>query len=109
MRDVLQEILAAKRSEVEESKARVGAREIERLAREAGPVRGFERALRGKVAVGKPAVICEIKRASPSRGLIREAFAPAAIAASYASHGAACLSVLTDRSEERRVGKECRL
>ena len=97
MRDVLSEILAAKRVEVEESRARVDAREIEARARAASPVRGFERALRAKVAAGKPAVICEIKRASPSRGLIRADFDPARIAASYEAHGAACLSVLTDR------------
>jgi indole-3-glycerol phosphate synthase len=97
LRDVLGEILAAKRVEVEESRARVGAREIEARARAASPVRGFERALRAKVAAGKPAVICEIKRASPSRGLIRADFDPARIAASYEMHGAACLSVLTDR------------
>ena len=97
MRDVLSEILAAKRVEVEESRARVGAREVEALARAASPVRGFERALRAKVAAGKPAVICEIKRASPSRGLIRADFDPARIAVSYEAHGAACLSVLTDR------------
>jgi indole-3-glycerol phosphate synthase len=97
LRDVLSEILAAKRVEVEESRALVTAGEIEARARAASPVRGFERALRAKVAAGKPAVICEIKRASPSRGLIRGDFNPARIAASYEGHGAACLSVLTDR------------
>jgi indole-3-glycerol phosphate synthase len=94
---VLSEILAAKRVEVEEARARVNAGEIEARARAASPVRGFERALRAKVAAGKPAVICEIKRASPSRGLIRADFDPARIAVSYEAHGAACLSVLTDR------------
>jgi indole-3-glycerol phosphate synthase len=97
LRDVLREILAAKRIEVEEARACVNAGEIEARARAASPVRGFERALRAKVAAGKPAVICEIKRSSPSRGLIRADFDPPRIAASYEAHGAACLSVLTDR------------
>jgi indole-3-glycerol phosphate synthase len=94
---VLAKILEAKRREVEEAKARVPRVEIERLAREASPPRGFEKALRAKMAGGKPAVIAEIKRASPSRGLIRADFDPARIAASYEANGAACLSVLTDR------------
>ncbi|HEX4331434.1 MAG TPA: indole-3-glycerol phosphate synthase TrpC [Usitatibacter sp.] len=97
MSTVLAKILDAKRREVEDAKRRVPPKEIERLAREASPPRGFERALRAKVAAGKPAVIAEIKRASPSRGLIRADFDPARIAASYEANGAACLSVLTDR------------
>ena len=97
MADILQKILAAKRNEVERSRAELPAAEIERLAARAGPPRGFERALRAKIAAGHPAVIAEIKRASPSRGTIRTDFDPARIAASYAANGAACLSVLTDR------------
>ena len=60
-------------------------------------VRGFEAALRGKLAAGRAAVIAEVKKASPSKGVLREVFVPAEIAASYARHGAACLSVLTDQ------------
>ena len=97
MSDVLDRILSAKRREVEESKARVPEAEIRKRAREASAPRGFERALRAKIAAGQPAVIAEIKRASPSKGLIRADFDPARIAASYEAHGAACLSVLTDR------------
>jgi indole-3-glycerol phosphate synthase len=95
--DVLDRILAAKRREVEESKARVPEALVREHAREAAPPRGFEKALRAKIAAGLPAVIAEIKRASPSKGLIRADFDPARIAASYQAHGAACLSVLTDR------------
>lgn len=97
MSDILTKILAAKRREVEDAKRRIPRADIERLAREAPPPRGFERALRSRIAEGRPAVIAEIKRASPSKGLIRADFDPARIAVSYESHGAACLSVLTDR------------
>ena len=96
MAHILDRILEAKRRQVEQSRAAVGQDEIERRARAADPPRGFERALRAKLAAGRPAVIAEIKRASPSRGLIRKDFEPARIAASYETHGAACLSVLTD-------------
>ncbi len=97
MSDVLDRILSAKRREVEDSKARIPEAEIRKRAREASAPRGFELALRAKIAAGQPAVIAEIKRASPSKGLIRADFDPARIAASYEAHGAACLSVLTDR------------
>jgi indole-3-glycerol phosphate synthase len=95
--NVLTRILEAKRVEVAEARSRIPMGEIERRAREALPPRGFERAIRARIAEGKPAVIAEIKRASPSRGLIRADFDPARIAASYEANGAACLSVLTDR------------
>ena len=97
MSTVLAKILESKRREVEEAKARMPRAGLERQARELPPPRGFEKALRAKVAAGRPAVIAEIKRASPSRGLIRADFDPARIAASYEANGAACLSVLTDR------------
>jgi indole-3-glycerol phosphate synthase len=93
---ILDRILEAKRLEVERSRAELPLEEIRRRAEAASPARGFERALRAKIADGRPAVIAEIKRASPSRGLIRRDFDPARVAASYESHGAACLSVLTD-------------
>jgi len=95
--DVLERILAAKRREVKQSRQRVGMAEVERRAALASAPRGFERALRRKIGEAGYGVIAEIKRASPSRGLIRADFDPARIAASYESHGAACLSVLTDR------------
>jgi len=97
MSDVLTRILAAKRREVDERRAAIPVDEIRRRAAAAAPVRGFERALRARIARGEPAVIAEIKRASPSRGLIRADFDPARIARSYEANGAACLSVLTDR------------
>jgi indole-3-glycerol phosphate synthase len=97
MSDILQRILAAKRREIEQAKVALPRSEVERRAREAPPPRGFERALREKIAAGVPAVIAEIKRASPSKGVMRADLDPARIAASYEAHGAACLSVLTDR------------
>jgi indole-3-glycerol phosphate synthase len=97
MSDVLERILAHKRDEVAAAKVRTPLAVLEREARTAPPCRGFERALRAKIAAGQPAVIAEVKRASPSRGLIRADFDPARIARSYEQHGAACLSVLTDR------------
>ena len=97
MSDVMQRIVAAKRREVEAARAALSAADMERRAQRADPPRGFEAALRRRVAAGEPAVIAEIKRASPSRGLIRADFDPVRIARSYESHGAACLSVLTDR------------
>jgi indole-3-glycerol phosphate synthase len=95
MSDILQRILARKREEVRERSARTPARELSaRIAQT--PARGFRAALEAKIAAGKPAVIAEIKKASPSRGVIRADFRPADIARSYAAGGAACLSVLTD-------------
>ncbi|MGZ5036568.1 MAG: indole-3-glycerol phosphate synthase TrpC [Usitatibacter sp.] len=97
MSNILTKILAAKRREVGEAARAIPRGEIERRARDASPPRGFERSLRSRIGAGSPAVIAEIKRSSPSKGLIRADFDPARIAASYETHGAACLSVLTDR------------
>jgi len=97
MADILQRILATKREEIAAAKQAIPAREVETRARAAAPARNFLGAIRAKRAAGRPAVIAEIKRASPSKGLLRENFDPAAIARSYETGGAACLSVLTDR------------
>jgi indole-3-glycerol phosphate synthase len=97
MTDILARILATKAEEVAAAKLARPLREIEAAAREAPPPRDFEWALRASIAAGRAAVIAEIKKASPSRGVLRADFDPAAIAASYARGGAACLSVLTDR------------
>lgn len=97
MPDILNRILASKRAEVTAAKAAMGREEMERRARTAPPPRDFVAAIRSKLDAGKPAVIAEMKRASPSRGVLRESFDPAAIAMSYQAAGAACLSVLTDR------------
>lgn len=97
MADILQKILAVKAEEVANAKAAVDVASLRRRAEEAPETRDFEEALRSRVAVGRPAVVAEIKKASPSKGLLRADFEPADIARSYARHGAACLSVLTDR------------
>jgi indole-3-glycerol phosphate synthase len=94
--DILARIVAVKAEELARAK---GVKPLAALRAEAGlapKVRDFAGALRARLAAGKPAVIAEIKKASPSRGVLREHFDPGAIAASYARHGAACLSVLTD-------------
>ncbi len=97
MADILREILAVKLEEIAAAKAMKPMPAMRREAEAASPPRDFAGALRTRIAAGRSAVIAEIKRASPSKGLLREHFDPAAIAASYASHGAACLSVLTDQ------------
>ena len=94
--DVLQRILRRKAEEVAGRAQRVSLRELSARIDDLPPTRGFADALHAKIAAGHAAVIAEVKKASPSRGVIRPDFDPAAIAASYARGGAACLSVLTD-------------
>jgi len=95
--DILQRILAVKTEEVAAAKAAKPLAVVRAQAERMRSQRDFAGALRRKIASGAPAVIAEIKRASPSKGLLRDPFDPAAIAANYAANGAACLSVLTDR------------
>jgi indole-3-glycerol phosphate synthase len=95
--DILQRIVETKRTEIEAARRALPQDELEARARAAPQPRDFVGALRAKIAAGRPAVIAEIKRASPSKGLLRADFDPAGIARSYAAGGAACLSVLTDR------------
>ena len=97
MSDILNKILAVKAEEVSAARSIVSLAQLEQAAAAQAPTRDFVAALRAKHAAGQSGVIAEIKKASPSKGVIREHFVPAEIAASYAAHGAACLSVLTDK------------
>lgn len=94
--DILKRILARKVEEVAARQKKVPLDVLSQQVQSASAPRGFVSALRAKIAKGKPAVIAEIKKASPSKGVLREDFNPAEIARSYEQHGAACLSVLTD-------------
>jgi indole-3-glycerol phosphate synthase len=98
MSDILGRILATKAEEVAAAKRARPFDEVSKAAHGHSPARNFEAALRNKIAAGKAAVIAEIKKASPSRGVLRADFDPPSIAASYERGGAACLSVLTDRN-----------
>lgn len=97
MSDILQKILTVKAQEVAAARAAKPLAEICAEAASVPPPRDFVAAIRNKIAAGQAAVIAEIKKASPSKGVLRADFRPAEIAASYAQHGAACLSVLTDQ------------
>ncbi len=94
--DILKKILARKAEEVAERKARLSGAALEERIATAPTVRGFVAALEERIAAGRAGVIAEIKKASPSKGVLREDFRPAEIARSYERGGAACLSVLTD-------------
>lgn len=97
MADILEKIVAVKREEVAAAKKKRPLEAVREDAFSRVLTRDFEGALRAKIAAGKAAVIAEVKKASPSKGVLREDFIPADIAQSYAEHGAACLSVLTDQ------------
>ena len=96
MSDILDKIVAVKHQEVAAAQKRKPLAAVREDAHSRVLTRDFEGALRAKVAAGRPAVIAEVKKASPSKGVLRADFIPADIAQSYAEHGAACLSVLTD-------------
>ena len=96
MSDILDKIVAVKRDEISLARRKRDLLSLRRDAESLGGQRDFIGGLRAKIAAGGAGVIAEIKKASPSKGVLRERFEPAAIAESYAEHGAACLSVLTD-------------
>lgn len=93
---ILRKIVARKRQEVLERSSVLPESALREQIAQAGPTRGFAAAIQRKIAEGRPAIIAEIKKASPSKGVIRDPFIPAEIAQSYERAGAACLSVLTD-------------
>jgi indole-3-glycerol phosphate synthase len=97
MSDILDKIVAVKHQEVAAAKKRTSLEAMRFDAESRVLTRDFLGAIRAKMAAGKPAVIAEVKKASPSKGVLRADFIPADIAQSYAEHGAACLSVLTDK------------
>ena len=95
--DILNKILKRKSEEIAQRTAKISIHQMTELAEAADAPRGFVTAIETKINAGLPAVIAEIKKASPSKGLLRENFIPADIAKDYEQHGAACLSVLTDK------------
>jgi indole-3-glycerol phosphate synthase len=95
--DILKKIIARKIEEIAERKQQCALPEMRERAQKADACRGFVAAIEAKINAGQPGVIAEIKKASPSQGVIREDFRPADIAVSYENGGAACLSVLTDK------------
>lgn len=95
--DILKKILQRKHEEIAERSQKTGLQQLKQQAQAASPTRGFINAIAAKIKQGKPGIIAEIKKASPSKGVIRENFDPVAIAKNYEQHGAACLSILTDR------------
>ena len=97
MADILQRIMAVKAEEVASARGRLPLAEVKAAARDVAPARDFAAAMRKRIEARQPAVIAEIKKASPSKGVLRESFDPAAIAVAYERHGATCLSVLTDQ------------
>lgn len=94
--DILKKILATKQAEIAERSQQNSLADLEQACKDAPRVRPFVQAMRDNIQQGKPAVISEIKKASPSKGVMRENFIPAEIAKSYEQGGASCLSVLTD-------------
>jgi len=109
MTDVLTGIAAVKRGVVARRKEAVPLADVERAAKAASPVRGFGAALTRKADAGAYGLIAEIKKASPSAGLIRADFAPAALARAYEQGGAACLSVLTEEDHFQGVNDDAKL
>jgi indole-3-glycerol phosphate synthase len=98
MSDILKKIVAVKHEEIRAARVRRDLISLRRDAETLGGQRDFIASMRNRIAQGQAAVIAEIKKASPSKGVLREHFVPADIASAYAEHGAACLSVLTDES-----------
>ncbi|MCW8853262.1 MAG: indole-3-glycerol phosphate synthase TrpC [Gammaproteobacteria bacterium] len=95
--DILKKILLRKEEEIAERSAKQTIDDLRQIIVDASPVRGFIKSIENKIAKGEAGVIAEIKKASPSKGILRQDFNPAEIARSYEQHGAACLSVLTDK------------